>query len=62
MKIILNKVKLINPDQNLDETNDVLIENGIIKKIGNIFNEDKPYLLKKNIDENIVIINGGNKK
>ncbi|MCB9247144.1 MAG: dihydroorotase [Ignavibacteriales bacterium] len=40
MKIILNKVKLINPDQNLDETNDVLIENGIIKKIGNITKDD----------------------
>lgn len=40
MKIILNKVKLINPDQNLDENNDVLIENGIIKKIGNITKDD----------------------
>lgn len=40
MKIILNKVKLINPDQNLDETNDVLIENGIIKKIGNLTKDD----------------------
>ena len=40
MKIILNKVKLINPDQNLDENNDVLIENGIIKKIGNLTKDD----------------------
>ncbi|MFZ1290518.1 MAG: dihydroorotase [Melioribacteraceae bacterium] len=40
MKIVLNKVRLINPDQNLDEQNDILIENGIIRKIGNLNKED----------------------
>ncbi len=40
MKIVLNKVRIINPDQNLDEQNDILIENGIIRKIGNLNKED----------------------
>ncbi len=40
MKIVLRKVRIINPDQNLDEINDILIENGKIVKIGNLSNED----------------------
>lgn len=40
MKIVLNKVRIINPEQNLDEKNDILIENGIIQKIGNLNKED----------------------
>lgn len=40
MKIVLNKVRIINPEQNLDEKNDILIENGLIQKIGNISKEE----------------------
>jgi len=40
MKIILKQVILLNPYQNLNEKNDLLIENGIIKKIGNLTEED----------------------
>ncbi|MBK8943798.1 MAG: dihydroorotase [Ignavibacteriae bacterium] len=40
MKIVLNKVRIINPAQNLDEQNDILIEDGIIRKIGNLNKED----------------------
>lgn len=40
MKIILKQVSLINPAQKLDEKNDLLIEGSIIKKIGNISQEE----------------------
>jgi dihydroorotase len=40
MKIVLNNVRLINPDQNLNETNNLLIENGLIAKIGNLSKDD----------------------
>ncbi|MEJ5351302.1 MAG: dihydroorotase [Melioribacteraceae bacterium] len=40
MKIILKQVILLNPYQNLNEKNDLLIEDGIIKKIGNLTEED----------------------
>lgn len=40
MKIVLKKVNLLNPHQNLNEKNDVLIEDGIIKKIGNLKDEE----------------------
>ncbi|MCX7797847.1 MAG: dihydroorotase [Melioribacter sp.] len=40
MKIILKQVILFNPYQNLNEKNDLLIENGIIKKIGNISTDE----------------------
>lgn len=47
MKIILKQVILLNPHQNLNEKNDLLIEDGIIKKIGNInadeFNSAKVF-------------------
>lgn len=36
MKIILKKVNLLNPYQKLNERNDVLIEDGVITKIGNV--------------------------
>lgn len=36
MKIVLKKVKLLNPEQKLNEQNDLLIEDGVIKKIGNV--------------------------
>lgn len=34
MKLVIKGMRLINPDQNLDETNDILIEDGIITKVG----------------------------
>jgi dihydroorotase len=40
MKIVLKQVNLLNPDQKLDQKNDLLIENGIIKKVGGIKDED----------------------
>lgn len=40
MKIILKQIKIIDPSLSLNEVNDILIEDGEIKKIGNI-NEDE---------------------
>ncbi len=40
MKIVLKKVNLLNPHQKLNEKNDLLIEDGIIKKIGGLKEED----------------------
>jgi len=40
MKIALKKVNLLNPYQKLNERNDVLIEDGIITKIGGIKDDD----------------------
>ncbi len=40
MKLILQDVRIINPDQNIDATNSLLIENGIITKIGDLTKED----------------------
>ncbi len=40
MRIILKQVILLNPYQNLNEKNDLFIEDGIIKKIGNLTEED----------------------
>lgn len=40
MKIVLKDVRIINPDQDLDIKNDMLIENGIISKIGELTKED----------------------
>ncbi len=40
MKIILKKVKLLNPYQELNQTSDLLIEAGIIKKIDGLTEED----------------------
>ncbi len=36
MKIILKGLRLFNPEQNLDKVSDILLEDGIIKKIGDI--------------------------
>ena len=35
MKLVLKDIRIVNPDQNLDETNDILIEDGIITEIEN---------------------------
>ncbi|MHB9041458.1 MAG: dihydroorotase [Melioribacteraceae bacterium] len=40
MKIILKQVILLNPDQKLNQKNDLLIEEGVIKKIGGLKEED----------------------
>lgn len=40
MKIILKQVRLLNPEQKLDEKNDLLIEDGVIKKIGGLTETD----------------------
>lgn len=40
MKIILKQVRLLNPEQKLDKQDDLLIENGIIKKIGGLTDSD----------------------
>lgn len=36
MKIVLKDVRLLNPEQDLDKTADLLIEDGVISKIGNL--------------------------
>ncbi|GJQ63209.1 MAG: dihydroorotase [Melioribacteraceae bacterium] len=36
MKIILKDIRLLNPEQDLDKTADLLIEDGVISKIGNL--------------------------
>lgn len=40
MKIALKEITIINPDQNLNTKSDILIEDGIIKKIGELTKED----------------------
>lgn len=40
MKIIFKQIRLLNPDQKLDKQDDLLIENGIIKKIGGLTDSD----------------------
>jgi len=40
MKIVLKGIKLINPEQKLNKQKDLLIENGIIKKVGELTEED----------------------
>jgi dihydroorotase len=40
MKLLLKDVRIINPDQGIDETTDLLIENGIISKIRDLNKED----------------------
>ncbi len=40
MKIVLKQVNLLHPGQKLNEKNDLLIEEGIIKKIGGLDEED----------------------
>ena len=40
MKIVLKDIRIINPDQDLDLKNDLLIENGTITKIGDLTKED----------------------
>ncbi len=40
MKIILKQVTILNPEQKLNQKSDMLIENGVIKKIGNLNQED----------------------
>lgn len=40
MQIIIKGVKLVNPEQKLNEVNDLLIKDGIIEKIGNITEEE----------------------
>lgn len=40
MKIILKQVTLLNPEQKLNQKNDLLIEDGIIKKVGGLKEED----------------------
>jgi dihydroorotase len=40
MKVVFKDVKIVNPAQGLNETSSILIEDGIIKKIGEISKED----------------------
>ncbi len=40
MQIVLKDVNLLNPEQNLSEKSDLLIDNGIIKKIGGISQQE----------------------
>src|SRR3989339_641365 len=40
MKIILKQVTLLNPEQKLNQKSDLLIEDGVIKKIGGLKGED----------------------
>ncbi len=46
MKLLLKDIRLLNPEQKLDEINNVLIENGIITKIGNIQGSDADKVLE----------------
>lgn len=40
MNLVLKSVRILNPEQELDYINDILIENGIIAKIGNLIQGD----------------------
>lgn len=40
MKIILKQIKMIDPSLSLNEINDIMIEDGVIKKIGNISEDE----------------------
>ncbi len=40
MKIVLKGIILLHPEQNIDEQKDLLIEDGIIKKVGELTQED----------------------
>lgn len=40
MKIILKQITILNPEQKLNQKNDLLIEDGVIKKIGGLKSED----------------------
>lgn len=40
MKIVLKQVNLLNPEQKLQQKSDILIEDGVIKKIGGLNEED----------------------
>ncbi|MBI1937077.1 MAG: dihydroorotase [Ignavibacteriales bacterium] len=40
MKIVLKQVNLLNPEQKLQQKSDILIEDGVIKKIGGLKEED----------------------
>ncbi|MGE5351167.1 MAG: dihydroorotase [Acidobacteriota bacterium] len=40
MKIILKNVRLLNPEQKINETSDLLITNGVITKVGSLNAED----------------------
>ncbi len=39
MQVLLKGVRVLNPEQNLDQKSDILIEDGIIKEIGSIETE-----------------------
>ena len=69
MKIILKQVNLLQPEQKLDEKNDLLIEDGVIKKIGGIseaeFKESKVFEFENKIIQieraiNDIVIKQGN--
>ena len=40
MKILLKGLRIVNPEQNIDKNSDILIEDGIIKRLGNISGAD----------------------
>jgi len=40
MKLVLKGIRIINPDQKLDEMKDLFIENGIITKVGDLVKDD----------------------
>ncbi|HEX2868567.1 MAG TPA: dihydroorotase [Ignavibacteriales bacterium] len=40
MKIVLKNVKLLNPEQKLNQSGDMLVTDGVIKKIGSLTSED----------------------
>jgi len=46
MKLLLKGIRLLNPEQKLNKVNDVLIENGIILKIGEISNSSADEILE----------------
>ena len=46
MKLLLKEIRLLNPEQKLDEIKDVLIENGTIIKIGKISENDADKILE----------------
>ena len=57
MQVILKGVRIVNPDQQLDQKSDLLIENGIIKEIGSI--ESSNYSDAKVIElENKICVPG----
>jgi len=55
MKLVFKNIHIINPDQNVDEINDILIDKGIIKKVGNLNKEDFESAIEYDFEDKICV-------